>query len=669
MKKTRRIAAMIAALAMAATMAVPSVMMSASAVEVTSGAIIINTEEQDHAYKAYQIFDGKLDKDGTTVTFSDVVWGSGIDGTGTGADKVPKTVDSKTIYQALADLGITKNVTVPCEDGDEGYNANPAQNGTKQVERNIFTTDGTTVFTTAKQVAEALGDGTVSSNNPGIVNYGDIDKIAKVFQKYITTAATATSSAYAADADTDTTGEQPGYKIAITDPGYYLVVDDTTKNLADGEAFTKYILQVADTVTVQPKADTPSVMKKVKDDDITATDKVTLGSNDITLGAGYNDIADYSLGEAIPFQLTGTLPSSFANYTGYYYKFTDTMGTGLTLLKADGKTKVNETVEASKLVAADFTVKIKDGSTEVTLPTTAYTVKKTTDGFTVEIADLKLIDMDSTATGVQVMSKDALITVDYKACLNENAVIGNNGNPNEVKLTYSNDSNNSGNGSEDSTNDTPSDYNIVFTYEIDVTKYLGDKNNKANATDGTKAGFMLMKGTQYATFDSDNKFTGWVNSKGDAVEVFTKADGTFNFIGLQDGTYVLTETTVPSGYNKMNDLTLNITANTSNDQTGTKDGQNYINNNSKTYASQAALTEGNALVELEMTYDSNTYTSQATTADKQKGIVRAEIINESGSTLPSTGGMGTILFYTVGGIMAVGAGVVLVTKKRSKNEQ
>lgn len=659
MKKTRRIAAFIAAMALTAAMCVLTAMMSASAATVTSGAIIINTEETTHVYKAYQIFDGTLDKDGTNVTFSDVVWGSGIQQTTAGT---PDVVGGKSIYQALADLGITK--TVQCEVGDADYNKDPTQNGTKQV--NLFTTDGTTVFTTAKQVAEALGDGSVSSNNPGIVIYEDIDKIAKVFQKYITTAPTATSAAYAADADTDTSGEQPGYKITISDPGYYLVVDDNAQTLTDGQAFSKYILQVADTVTVTPKADTPSVMKKVQDDDITATDDVTLGGKDITLSAGYNDIADYSMGETIPFQLTGTLPSSFVNYTGYYYKFTDTMGTGLTLLKADGTTKVDAT---NTLAAADFTVKVKDGSADaVTLPTTAYTVTKTTNGFTIEIPDLKLIDMDSATAGTQVMSKDAIITVDYNACLNDNAVIGNNGNPNEVKLTYSNDSNNSGNGSSDSTNDTPSDYNIVFTYEIDVTKYLGDNTRTANATDGTKAGFKLKKGAQYATFDANNKFTGWVSAETSGTEVFTTADGTFKFLGLQDGEYVLVETTVPSGYNKMNDLTLTITADTSNDQSGTKDGQNYINNNSKTNASQAALTAGNALVKLEMAYDGNTYTSAATDADKQKGVVRAEIINESGSTLPSTGGMGTTLFILGGGVTAAAAGIYLVSKKRAKEE-
>jgi len=630
MKKARRIAAMIAAMAMAATMVTPSL---AFAEEITSGAIIINTEETTHAYKAFQIFDGKLDKDGSAVTFSDVIWGSGIKKT----DGVPDKVDGTSIYQALFNLDIKKD------------------------NKNLFAKDGNPLET-AREVAEALSN--VSSNMPGITSFEDIDKIAAVLQKYTTESATATSGEYDADADADTDGAQPGYSIEITDPGYYLVIDDTTKELTEGQAYTKYILQVADKVTIKPKADAPSVMKKVQDDDFSNKDTVTLGGKDIELGEGYNDIADYSLGEVIPFQLTGTLPSSFDNYKGYYYKFTDTMGNGLTLLKADGKTAVvDNTIEAS-----DFIVKVQDGTATFTLPATAYAVKKTSNVFEIVFNNLKAIDIDKDTEGDQVMSKDAIITVDYKAFLNKDAVIGNNGNPNEVKLTYSNDSNNSGNGEEDSTNETAPDYNVVFTYEIDVTKYLDDKEHTANATDGTKAGFKLKQGTKYATFE-DNKFTGWVDDENAATEVFTTANGTFCFLGLQDGTYVLTETTVPAGYNKMADLTLVITADTNNSHAGTKDGQNYINNNSKTNSTAEVLGVGKALVKLEMTYAEETYTSADTADDKKYGIVRAEIINEKGSALPSTGGIGTLMFVLCGGVAAGIAGVYLVSKKKTREEE
>lgn len=146
----------------------------------------------------------------------------------------------------------------------------------------------------------------------------------------------------------------------------------------------------------------------------------------------------------------------------------------------------------------------------------------------------------------------------------------------------------------------------VYNAKITVTKTDGDGAALAGA------GFVLKKGDLYYKLD-DNGVVSWV-SETEATELTTTKDSNVvAFTGLADGTYTLVENTVPAGYNKAADQ--------------------------------------------EFTIANGDYTS--TNLEKT-----ATVINEAGSTLPSTGGMGTTIFYIVGGILVVGAGVLLITKKR-----
>lgn len=605
MKNFKKFAAMTAALTLAACSVAPMVAMNASAAEtaITSGSITITTEEKDHSYAAYQIFNADMSKaDDDTITFANVKWGNGVDST--------KVAD---ICSALKDLGITKD------------------------DKNVFAkgTNNNEVLATAAEVAEALAK--VASNSD-ITKYEDIDKIAKIFADNKAAAATVTFGAYSA-----TDG---GYKAEISEPGYYLVVETTTDNLAAGEAKTKYMLQVAGDEEVAPKADAPSVIKKVYEDSKSADAETVdfAGNSNFAIGNGYNDVADYSLSEEINFEIFGTLPSTFANYKGYYYKFTDTMDPGLSLYS----TSTVDDTETEKINANDFKVTVTDSDKVVKLPSNAYTYTydSANNKFTIAIADLKEIDMDADADGVQVMSKDAIIKVEYSAYLNSNAQIGKTGNKNKVDLTYSNNSNTASGGDTDETGTTPEDYNIVFTYQIDVTKYLGKiaDNNKANATKGTQAGFKLKNSDdKWAKFDKNNKFTEWVKEEKDATQVETTANGKFSFIGLQDGTYTLVETLVPTGYNKMADKEFTIAADTSNGTKGTC--QDY------SVADTASKLTSLTLDEVE-------------TVAENKAAVAFDVENLKGSGLPSTGGIGTTLFYVGGGCMAGLAGLFLITKKR-----
>lgn len=460
----------------------------------------------------------------------------------------------------------------------------------------------------AKDVAEKLATG---------VTKADDDTLAVAFAAVVGKHLTAVKS-----------GTYANGAITGLDDGYYLVQDASDSPSGTGEtnsgAKTRFILKVAGgNVNVTAKSSAPSVIKKVKEDDKTVTGAVTVGS--YTADKQYNDVADYCIGENVPFELISTMPSTYDDYTSYFYQFTDTLASNFTLNTNSIAVKVvNADGETALTANDDYTVSSQDESGK----------------FTITINDTKKITS---------IKKDSTIVVDYNATLNDTAEIGLPGQENKVDLTYSNNPNYTGKGEETPEGDkgkTPEDKVIVFTYELDVTKYLGDEKTKANATDGTKAGFKLgnADGSKWATVDGNLRITGWVDDVAAATEVTTDATGIFKFIGLDDGVYTLKETTTPTGYNTMADLTLTIGATTVNNQVWSG-------------------TASDALSAIKLTMNSTN-----TDGDVDKGNVEGSIINQKGSSLPSTGGIGTTMFYVGGGVLVAGAGVLLITKKRAKKD-
>lgn len=459
----------------------------------------------------------------------------------------------------------------------------------------------------AKDVAEKLAAGVTKAED---------DTLAVAFAALVGKHLTTTKS-----------GTYANGKISDLDDGYYLVQDASDSPSGTGEtnsgAKTRFILKVAGgDVKVTAKSSAPSVIKKVKEDDKTVDGAVTVGS--YTANAQYNDVADYCIGENVPFELISTMPSTYDDYTSYFYQFTDTLAKNFTLNADSIAVKVVNADGETALTASDYTVSSQDESGK----------------FTITINDTKKIT---------AITKDSTIVVDYNATLNNTAEIGLPGQENKVDLTYSNNPNYTGAGENTPEGDkgkTPEDKVIVFTYELDVTKYLGDEETKADAEDGTKAGFKLgnADGSKWATVDSNLRITGWVDDVAAATEVTTDATGIFKFIGLDDGTYTLKETTTPTGYNTMADLTLTIGATTANNQVWSG-------------------TASDALSAIKLTMNSTD-----TNGDVDKGNVEGSIINQKGSSLPSTGGIGTTMFYVGGGVLVAGAGVLLITKKRAKKD-
>lgn len=334
---------------------------------------------------------------------------------------------------------------------------------------------------TAADVAAELG------------KYGDKSPEAKAFAKV-------------AYANKTGSGAEIGDTLAA---GYYLVVDET--KFEAGATNTVYnlallLLTNKDTFDIENKTEIPTVVKKVDDvnDSLEAPDTLV-----------WQDSADYDIGDDVPFQLTGTLPSDFATYTAYKYIFHDTMAEGLTY---NGDLKVYLENEGADRVdiTSNFTI---------TVPTTTYG-----GNLVASCANLK---------NVNGVTADSKIVVEYTAELNEKAKLGYIGNKNEVYLEYSNNPNANG----EPTGKTPTDTVIVFTYALNVDKV--DEQGEPLAG----AGFTLYK--------FDHVADEWVEYK---VISATEDRTSFGFTGLDDGKYKLVETTVPEGYNKAADLEFTVEA-------------------------------------------------------------------------------------------------------------
>ena len=249
--------------------------------------------------------------------------------------------------------------------------------------------------------------------------------------------------------------------------------------------------------------------------------------------------------------------------------------------------------------------------------------------FTIELPDLReFLDQEGEE------DEDITITVIYNAHLNEKATCYDsdetnaNDNQNKVTLKYSNNPNATATGEPEG--ETKEDYVFVFTYNVDNTKYR-ESIDPTHLLAG--AGFTLTKGSDVVKLVLENgKYRPATAAEIAAAspdekwEMISQTDGTFNIIGLDYGEYTLTETTTPAGYNTVAPRNIVI----------------------KPTHQENPQTTGGIL----------TFTGTQTTNMKNS------IENKTGTVLPSTGGIGTTLFYIIGSILVIGAGVLLITRKR-----
>lgn len=436
---------------------------------------------------------------------------------------------------------------------------------------------------------------------------------------------------------TATAGADAG-SVTISDLplGYYVIED-----MGTAAPVSALILDTTKPdVTVTIKVYNPDVDKKIDGDK--DTDDSTTGD------VQYNNAA---VGDKVPYKVTSKVPD-MAGYTKYYFVLNDTLSKGLTFNNDVVITIGNKTL-------------VKD---------TDYTVTPITnnDGTTsVKIVFKNFIQYND--------RQGAAITVTYSATINENAVIGVGGNPNKVTLIYSNNPNSdesSNPGDEPAPNGpvgvTPEKETRTYVTDTELIKVDNEGKRLTGAEfkiEGTKLNTVLVRKDVYTESENgaywklkDGSYTtddpnaeGMDQSKYESTTTkYTKsvattttektetvtytgtvgADGVLRFEGLSAGTYTITEIKAPSGYNLLKDpitVTIGFTAPVENstDCTWTYTGTDVVN---------------------------GTNTNKVT------------VINQAGAELPSTGGAGTALFYIVGGILAVGAAVLLVTKRRMRNE-
>lgn len=428
----------------------------------------------------------------------------------------------------------------------------------------------------------------------------------------------------------DSTKGDGVYTISNLPAGYYLVKDQDGSLDGDADNATEYIVQVLGNVTMEPKdSDIPTVEKKVSEEDY---------HQDDGYGTTYNDVADWDIGDSVPFKLIGSIPDMSA-YDTYEYIFTDTLSNGLTLQE--------ETINVYIAVnrndeVRDYTPLTEDEDYTLTL----NNVGNGGGSFSIEFDDLK------TAPYIDQGNRNFVI-VTYDATLNANAEIGLDGNPNSVYLEFSNNPNAAGLGR------TTEDTVIVFTYELGGTKVDGENND----TTLPGAQFVLFNGghTRVAAV-VNGKLSGWSELPDgylaanheeipdDAwaevanATITSDEDGLFSVAGLDDGTYYLREIKAPDGYNLLeDDLQIVITATTTNGQT---------------WNGVAA----DALTALDISVDD----AAAENGDPNTGAVAITVENNGGSTLPETGGIGTTIFYAAGALLVLCAGVLLFVKLRMR---
>lgn len=395
-------------------------------------------------------------------------------------------------------------------------------------------------------------------------------------------------------------------------PGYYLIKDKDDELNGDYDANTSYIIEVVGDAVASPKSAFPSVEKEVWDND---DGEGNTGDNN-----GWKETADHAINESFQFRLTAqiTADDDLADYNSYKVVFNDTYSEGVTYediasVKVGDKTLTADT---------DYTVESDATNRKLTI-----TVLDVTDHCTLE-----------DGTTVEVI---------YNAHLNEKAqVIGTTTktkieNINTVYLEYSNNPNwtSSGEGDEEDLGRTNEDSVYVATYQILNTKVDGaSKEGDSYKTKLEGAVFELYDPNNAKIelkYDSDldgyRPLKKGVTPAETADPIKSREDGTFNFVGLDAGTYTLKEITPPTGYNSLSeDLEITLTA---------------IHAEDESKVGQVTLSADG-----DLTLENN-------------------IENNKGSSLPSTGGIGTTVFYLGGGAMVAVAGIYLISKKRMKNTQ
>lgn len=458
-------------------------------------------------------------------------------------------------------------------------------------------------------------------------------------------------------------------------PGYYLLEDTTTIDDGSNDAKGTYIVDVATQQQISPKRNTVESYKKIKD--------VADSTGNTT---DWVDVADHDFGDTIDYKLTAVLPDNIADYTYYKINFVDTLSKGLTLDSNSATAKVWDVDPTSNGATPKKVTPLNEYnnpaqysfSTDTTTGADAAEGSAYKDG---TVAKWNFTDVLNAASPAYVGPTNEgqtafarWITIEYTAKLNGNAVIGNPGNPNKFHVKYNTNPYSNQDGDLKKTED---DVNVDFTYEVDFDKVTkahkvlaGAKfvlfkkfvsgegepqtvNYRPYKTQGTEKNQKVFSDTTAFTAEEIAAVADLVNMDStkpiqDYEVEATQANGQYKaqFPGIDDGDYILVETTVPDGFNRMQNATFTIQATES------------VNNG--TASTAATITNP-----INITFD-KTQQNSATIDGNGNGTFTSLVENSKDANLPSTGGMGTVVLYTVGGLIVLIASVGLAVALRRR---
>ena len=486
---------------------------------------------------------------------------------------------------------------------------------------------------TAAKVAEALASYNPDDWNPAAATIDDaraIDFAGAIPNNGYNTTATGRKLL---EYDEENPGTVSASGLA---PGYYIIYDNWKNGSVSSNNFalSRRIVQVlGEDVIIYNKADKPTVDKKI-----------VVGEQELKTTSA-------SIGETVTFKLSSSVPNC-TGYTTYIMTFHDTLSKGLTYTD-NLVLKIGETT----ISPDDYTVTVGEYST--------------TNGTKIDI-EIKIKNKDDED---QKYTFGDAVTVTYTAKLNESGAPsgGWSDNPNKVYLEYSNDPNSEDTGrtNEVEVNVTTGGFQIVKTKNVDTGYAWLDgaefrlyrdeactdevKMYRNGYTPNPPGGYYWTMGPVYMPRPEEYE------GEGETIPA-----GTPVLTGLKGGTYWLKEVKAPAGYNLVPVKEVNVSAN---------------------YCSRAQSIENRRVYEnvkgndgTEYHYGDripwwNDYVSSAKDPGKEGRRKYAtdgwysnggfHVINESGSVLPDTGGIGTTLFYVIGAVLVIGAGVVLVTRKRT----
>lgn len=473
-------------------------------------------------------------------------------------------------------------------DTDSGKVASNLEWASEQVKEDVQTATKQT-FATAQDAADYLAPLTSSGSGYILANSDVLNTIANTLRNDTSITPTTVTPG------TASTGMSTGYWLFVTSKDSTNNTDTASKVDQTGTS-PIFAIVGGNALTINQKATIPTVDKFVKND---------------KSGSDWGKVADSEVGQELNYKLVGTVADNVSTYDTYYYKFTDTLSAGLT---AD----VNSVV-----------VKIQNGTDESEI-TTGFTksLDDNTDGtskLSVEFTDLKAAAKPAGIT----LDSNSKINVYYNAKLDASKAykVASEDNPNEVKLTYSNNPNT------DSKGDTTTHKVTDYTYKLAIAKVdSAEPTKKLQGAEFTIQATGADEGTSTKYVQSDGTL-------GDTAYVFkTDVNGEISVKGLDAGTYTVSETTAPAGYNTVADFTFTIDPTWNDDAT--------------------------ALKEVTVSDNSESVDSSFSTTSKQ---VELTVKDKAGHGLPLTGQAGVTITWVAGGVV-LAFGVSRVIRNRREND-